>query len=124
MRPRQKIRRYMMGETLLLAVAALVHGGLLVSGYEHRKALVAESVLTAVLLIGLLWIQLRPAWTRAVGIAAQGFVLLGTLVGVFTIIVGVGPRTALDIVYHAVLVTLLLCGLLFAVRTRPGDRSR
>ncbi|MFN2556638.1 MAG: hypothetical protein ABR592_07155 [Nitriliruptorales bacterium] len=43
-------------------------------------------------------------------IAAQGFALLGTLVGVFTIVVGVGPRTAPDIVYHFVILAVLMWG--------------
>jgi hypothetical protein len=46
----------------------------------------------------LTWV--RPAWVRRVGLAAQGFALLGTLVGVFTIAIGVGPRTLPDVVYH------------------------
>ena len=123
MRPRHTIRLFMIVEAMLFGVAALVHRGQLVAGYEHRQAQTAESVLAAVLLIGLLLIWLRPNWTRAVGVAAQGFALLGTLVGVFTIIVGVGPRTTLDIVYHAVLVALLLGGVLAAVRSRPDDAS-
>jgi hypothetical protein len=46
------------------------------------------------------------------GIAAQLFALLLTLVGVFIIIVGVGPQTLPDIV------AVLVCGLVIAKRAR------
>ena len=60
------------------------------------------------------WI--RPAWTRQAGLAARGFALLGTLVGIFTIIVGVGPRTVPDVVYHVAIVVVLVWGLMSARR--------
>jgi hypothetical protein len=84
---------------------------------------IAETVLAAVLLGGLLVIWYRPVWARKAGIAAQAFALLGTLAGGFTIIVGVGPRTMLDIVYHAVLLLVLFCGVLVAIRAKPHDAS-
>ncbi|MGQ0810691.1 MAG: hypothetical protein ACT4OO_05640 [Nitrospiraceae bacterium] len=37
---------------------------------------------------------------------------MGTLVGVFTIIVGVGPRTTPDVVYHLAIVAVLFWGLI------------
>jgi hypothetical protein len=51
-------------------------------------------------------------------LAAQGFALLGTLVGAFTIAIGVGPRTVPDIVYHVVLLIVLGWGLTVTVRAR------
>ncbi len=62
------------------------------------------------------WI--RPSWTRKAGIAAQGFALVGTRVGVFTIIVGVGPCTTPDVVYHIGIVAGLLWGLTVNVTMR------
>jgi len=44
-------------------------------------------------------------------LAAQGFALLGTLVGLFTIIIGVGPRTVPDVVYHIAVLIVLAAGL-------------
>ena len=41
----------------------------------------------------------------------QGFALLSTLIGVFTIAVGVGPRTAPDVAYHIAIVAVLIWGL-------------
>ena len=78
-------------------------------------------MITLVLLLGLVLSWLRPTWTREAGIAAQGFALLGTLVGIFTIIVGVGPRTAPDVVYHLGIVAVLVWGLLVAVRAPTND---
>lgn len=48
-----------------------------------------------------------------IGRMAQGFALLGTCVGIFTIIVGIGPRTVPDYILHLCMVTLLVWGLFF-----------
>lgn len=99
--------------------ASLVHRGVLVGGYEHDKAAVAETVIGAVLLGGALLAWVRPARTRAVALATQGFALLGTCVGVLTIAIGVGPRTAPDLAYHASILVILLAGLVIAARGAP-----
>jgi hypothetical protein len=57
------------------------------------------------------WI--RPASTRTAGLAGPAFALLGTLIGVFTIAVSVGPRTAPDILYHIA----MIWGLIITKRT-------
>ncbi len=54
---------------------------------------------------------------REVGLAAQAFALLGTLVGIFTIAIGIGPRTVPDLVYHATIVGVLVWGLTVAAQT-------
>jgi hypothetical protein len=109
---------FMLFEAVTFMAAALVHAGVLVDGYEHREARIAESVIAAVLLLGSTLAGLRPQWTRAAGLAAQGFALLGTLVGIVTIAVGIGPRTAPDVVYHAGIVIVLVFGLAAAARAR------
>jgi hypothetical protein len=119
----QRIRAFLLVEAAAFAAAALVHFGLLVHGYQHRQARVAESVIALVLLAGLVVSWARPTWTRQAGIAAQGFALLGTLVGIVTIIIGVGPRTVPDVVYHIAIVAVLVWGLLVAVRT-PTSQPR
>jgi hypothetical protein len=108
-------------EAAAFFAASLVHSGYLVSGYEHRAARIAESVIAMVLLAGAACVWLRPAWIRKAGLAAQGFALLGTLAGVFTIVVGVGPRTVPDIVYHVVIVIVLAWGLFFISSARPRE---
>ena len=92
-----QVRLFILGETAAFATAALVHFGTMIGGYEHRRAGTAESVIAAVLLSGLVFTLIVPAATRRVGAAVQAFALLGTMVGLFTIAIGVGPRTAPDI---------------------------
>ena len=108
----------MIVEAATFLVAAAIHGGLLIAGYEHREARIAETVIALVLLAGATLTWIRPASARAIGLAAQGFALVGTLVGIFTIVVGIGPRSALDIVYHVAIVGVLVWGLAEAWRAR------
>ncbi|MGO7580890.1 hypothetical protein ACC699_40750, partial [Rhizobium ruizarguesonis] len=56
-------------------------------------------------------------------ILAQSFALLGTLVGAFTLAVGVGPQTTLDYITHAVMILLLVTGLVWLARSRSGASS-
>jgi hypothetical protein len=66
----------------------------------------------------------RPDATPRIALIAQGFALVGTGVGLFTIAIGVGPRTIPDALYHAVLVGLLVSGLAVAWREHAlGDRA-
>src|SRR5919198_6724808 len=86
---RHLIRLFLLLEAASFILAGLVHFGVLARGYEHGSAAIAESVIGAVLLVALALTWGLPAWTRTVGLAAQGFGLLGTLVGAFTIAIGV-----------------------------------
>ncbi len=101
--------------------ASLVHRGILFEGYEHDRAAVAETVIGAVLLAATVLAWFRPVRTRAIALAGQAFALLGTIVGVFTIAVGVGPRTIPDVAYHASILALLVAGLVIAARTAPSS---
>lgn len=107
-------------QAVLFAAASLVHAGVLVSGYEHSRAAIAEGVTALVLFAGLAISLVRPASARTIALATQGFALLRTLVGAFTIAVGVGPQTTADYLFHALLLALLLSG--FAVAWR-SDRE-
>jgi hypothetical protein len=100
-----------------------VHFGVLLRGHEHGKAGTAESVIAAVLLAGLAWTWIRPAAARAAGLAVQGFALLGTLVGLFTIAVGVGPRTVPDLAFHGGIVAVLVWGLVAGAKAAPIRRA-
>jgi hypothetical protein len=112
------VRLFMLVEAAAFVLAASIHAGFWVQGYEHREARVAETVIAVVLLTGATVTWFRPMLARAAGLAAQGFALLGTFVGVFTIMIGIGPRSVLDIVYHFAIVAVLVCGLVVAWRTR------
>ena len=118
----QVLRLFLLLEGASFVLAGLVHFGVLARGFEHRSAAIAESVIGAVLLVALALAWRLPAWTRTVGIVAQGFALLGTLVGAFTIAIGVGPRTVPDVVYHAAILLALGWGLTVATRA-PADTA-
>ncbi|HZD67397.1 MAG TPA: hypothetical protein VFA45_00305 [Actinomycetes bacterium] len=112
----RRLRAFLLFEAAAFVAAALVHSGVLVHGYQHADARTAESTIAFVLVVGLALTWVRPEWSRETSIAAQGFALLGTLVGILTIIVGVGPRTAPDVSYHIVIMTVLVWGVIVAVR--------
>ncbi len=90
-------RLFVLIEGITFIIAALTHFGVLIGGYEHHLAGRAESVIGIVLLAGLALTWIRPAWTRGIGLAVQAFALFGTFVGIFTIVVGIGPRTVPDV---------------------------
>jgi hypothetical protein len=113
----ESLRMLMLFEAVTFIVAALIHSGMLITGYEHDKARIAESVIAIVLLAAVASTWIWSAWARWAGMAGQGFALLLTLIGVFTIIVGVGPRTVPDIVYHVAIVAVLVWGLTIAERS-------
>jgi hypothetical protein len=112
------LRLFMLAEAATFILAASIHAGFLISGYEHGEARIAETVIGIVLVTGATLTWIRPASARSAALAAQGFALLGTFVGIFTIIIGVGPRSVLDVVYHVGIVAVLARGLVVAWRTR------
>jgi hypothetical protein len=114
------IRFFLLVEAATFIVAALIHMGFFITGYEHRQARVAESVIAGVLFGGLLLSLFMSAWTRNVGIVVQIVALLGTIIGIATIIVGVGPRTVPDVVYHIAIAVVLAVGIAVA-RSAPAD---
>lgn len=113
----QKIRLFLLIQAASFLAAAMIHFGVWIEGHEHQKAGVAETVIAVVLLIGLTVSLIRRGWTRMAGLVTQGFALLGTLVGIFTIVVGIGPRTVPDIIYHVAITAVLVWGLVVAKRT-------
>ena len=96
------VRWFLAVEAAVFGSAALVHAGVLVRGYEHAAARTAESAIAFVLLVGLAASVLAPGSSRGIGLGVQGFALLGTAVGLVTIAIRVGPRTALDLTLHGV----------------------
>jgi hypothetical protein len=112
------IRTFLCIEAIAFGTAALIHAGILTGGYQHREAAIAESVIAGVLTLGLIVSVMSPGSGRAAGLAVQGFALLGTLVGIFTIVIGIGPQSTFDVALHAGFVALLITGLTVAVRYR------
>ncbi|MCY1163484.1 hypothetical protein [Polaromonas sp.] len=112
------LRGFLLLEAALLSAALMVHSGLLLQGHAHGQARIAEAVIAAVLLAAWTLSLALPGRTRKLALLAQAFALMGTLVGVFTIVIGIGPQSAPDMVFHLALVALLLAGLYFTRRAR------
>ncbi len=89
-----KLAVFLTVETALFVFASLVHAGVLVSGFEHARAMTAERVIGAVLALGLVLFWVWPARAVALALVVQAFALLGRLVGAFTIAVGGGAADA------------------------------
>jgi len=119
----QTVRLFLLVEAATFVIAALVHSGFLVAGYAHWQARVAESVIAGVLFGGLLLSLFIADWTRNVGVVVQLFALLGTLIGIVTIIAGIGPRTIPDVVYHIAIAVVLAVGIAVA-RSAPAGSDR
>jgi hypothetical protein len=105
------IRLFLLAQVASFATAALVHFGYLLEGYRDQGAAVPESIIAGVLLAGLVLTWTPGPWPRRAAIAAQAFALLGTLVGTTLVVIGVGPRTALDIGFHIAFLMELIVGL-------------
>jgi len=114
------IRLFLLVEAASYMAAASVHFGIVTQGYEHRAAGTGESVIAVALVVGLALTWTGWVSVRALGLAAQGFALFVTLIGLFTIAIGVGPRTLPDLVYHLSIVGVLIVGLVAAARA-PGS---
>ena len=108
-------------EAAAFALAALVHFGVMVGGFQHPQARIGETVISLILVAGLAVALARPAWTARAALASQTLALVGTLIGVFTIAIGVGPRTIPDVAYHVAMVGVLAWGLRLA--SRAGDQA-
>ena len=98
-------------------IAASIHSGYFLAGHEHREARIAESIIGGVLIVGGL-MAMRPAWARRAALAAQGFALAGTLVGIGTILGGIGPQGRYELVYHFSIVAVLAYGWFIAAKQR------
>ncbi|HEY4868075.1 MAG TPA: hypothetical protein VIK45_21485 [Candidatus Dormibacteraeota bacterium] len=111
-----RVRGFLLLQIVILLLLILIHFGLLIGGYRHRNAGTAESVIAAVLVAGLLLTWTPPPWSRRAATAAQSFGILGVLVGLFTIALGIGPRTTLDLALNGALLLTLIAGLVITLR--------
>jgi hypothetical protein len=102
-----------------LIIASLIHLEVLMEGYRDLGAGIAEGVIGGVMLVGLAFTWLPGRRGRWAGVATLGFGLLGTLVGLFTVII-LGPRTLPDLVYHVALTAWLIVGVTVAWRGVSG----
>jgi hypothetical protein len=110
------VRTLLVLEAAVFGLAVLVHTGVLIGGYEHIEAATAEGVIGLVLFVGFVASTIWPSSSRMLGLVCQGFALVGTFVGLFTIAIGIGPRTALDLVVHSAMIALLVTGIVLVAR--------
>jgi len=122
---RKVTRLFVFFEGFAFIIASLIHFGVLMHGYEHFWAGRAEGVIGVALLIGYVLTWILPERTRGVGTTVQAFALLGTGIGIYTIAIGIGPRTIPDITFHVGIVIALISGLVVSARTqkRAGHNS-
>lgn len=119
------IQRFLIVEAASFILAALIHWGVIATGYEYGGAAIPEGVIGLVLLGGFVLSLIASARTRVIGLAAQGFALAGTLIGVFVTIIGVGPNTLPDVLFHIGILAVLLSGIVVTVRSgRPTQPWR
>lgn len=119
-------RVFLLVEAATFVAAAAIHAGALVDGYRHREAAIAEAVIAVVLVAALALSWTPRPWPARLAFAAQGFAFAGTLVGLFTIAVGVGPRTVPDVAYHVAILVVIGGGLraVFPGAAVAGQRDR
>lgn len=110
------VRGFLILQAAIFLAAVSIHFAVLFDGYRHRAAGTAESVIAIVLLAGLVFTWTPSPWPRRAAIAAQAFAIFGVLVGLFTIAIGVGPRTVLDLTLHASMLVALIAGLAITLR--------
>jgi hypothetical protein len=115
------IRALLVVQIALFAYAALTHLGIISTNHRHPPAGTAESVIGAVLLIGLLGSWMAPSLIRSVAVLVQAFALLGTILGIVTIIIGIGPRSMLDAALHTSMIITLVVGLVISLRLHPTN---
>jgi hypothetical protein len=108
-------RMFLLVEGASFAIAGFIHSGLLGLGGD-RAASIAESSLAVVVLLGLMLTWVWPLRVRLISLVAQAVALLGTLVGAFTIAIGIGPRTVPDVVFHVTILAVLAGGLVASAR--------
>jgi len=114
------VRGFLLLQIALFLAMVSIHFGLPIGGYRHQAAGTTESVIAGVLVVGLLLTWTPPPWSQRAAIAAQSFGTLGVLVGLFTIALGIGHRTILDLSLNVVLLLTLIAGLALIQERRPA----
>ena len=110
---------FLVVQAAVFVFAAGVHFGI-VGSMDDPGAAVAETVIAVALLGGLALTFVSGIPARTAALAAQGFALLGTLVG-FTLVLTVGPTKAFDVTMHGLMLALLVTGLAVTYRSPQVD---
>lgn len=110
------MRGFLLLQIVIFLSMVSIHFGLVMDGCSHRSAGTVELVIAAVLMAGLLLTWIPPPWSRRAAAAAQSIGVLGVLVGLFTIALGIGPGTMVDLTLNAALLLTLIAGLATTLR--------
>jgi len=111
-----RVRSFLFLQIAIVLSMVSIHFGLLLGGYRHRSAATAELLIVAVLVAGILLTWTPTPWNRRLASAAQSFGILGVLGGLLTIVLGIGPRTMLDLTLNVALLLTLIAGLAITLR--------
>jgi hypothetical protein len=103
----------MIAAAIVLFVAAAMHFGAFGLAYAHARARVPETIIGLVLIAGAL-VAPAAGWGPPVALGALIFGMLGVLLGIYLVVVGVGPHTAIDYALHGLMLVLLIAGLVSA----------
>lgn len=114
-------------EAATFAVASVMHlrpgihlGVTTLRGEWFPHAAIPEAIIATALAVGT--ISLLAGWPGRWGIAVAThvFAIVGVLVGLGAINAGLGPRTTLDLAYHATILVVLVGVLAVLVRRRAA----
>jgi len=118
----------MLAEALTLAVASIVHFGVVISlgivtlNDPFAGARIPEAIIAVVLAVGAISLLTPWAGARWLALAATVFAIVGVLVGLRFVLVATVARPG-DLVYHGSLLVLLLATLVLLLR-RQAVRDR
>ena len=116
------VRTLLLVQIAIFLVLMSIHFGALIGGHRHQAAGTTEALISAVLILGLLFTWTFPPWSRRAATAAQCFAALGASVGLIAIALGIGSRTILDLSLNVILLLTLGAGLTITMRSDEGDK--
>lgn len=122
----------MLAEAVTLGIASYLHRGgriplgfTVIHGEHFQGAATPEAIIGAVLAAGAVLVLAAPGRARVAALVTAGFAVLGVLVGLAEVLRGAGPGSAIDLAYHAALLTALAVTLvMLALRRVPPAPER
>lgn len=105
----------LLAEAATLGIASYLHrdgriplGFTVIHGEQFASASIPEAVIGAVLAAGAAIVLVAPARARRTAVFATGFGIFGFVVGTVFVLTSGRPSIAIDLTYHAVLLTALI----------------
>lgn len=125
----------MLAEAATLGIASYLHrdghiplGFTVIHGERYASASVPEAIIGAVLAAGAVMAATVPARARRASILATGFAIAGFLIGTVFVLTSGRPSVAIDLAYHAILLTVLITTLVVLAfgrsRTATGHSAQ